>query len=80
MADTAKLDLEKLATLRSLLLDDFMELAKSGDLTPTDRRTLAGLLKDNNMQLDPLTLPQSLRDRLSDLPKDSGIEEDARDI
>jgi hypothetical protein len=71
-------ELEKLARLRVALLDNFLELAASGELTPTDRRTLAGLLKDNGMLLDPNAIPEHLRDKLGvTLPVEEGLEEDA---
>lgn len=74
---TAK-EIAKLQMLRTLLLDNFIDLCNEGQLTPTDRRTLAALLKDNGMTIDPMQLPQSLRDRLAaSLPIDDGLEEDA---
>lgn len=70
-------EIKKLELLRSLLLDDCIRLAEAGELTPTDRRTIAGLLKDNNLLLDPTSLPQSLRDKLTTSMKPSeGLEEE----
>jgi hypothetical protein len=71
-------EIAKLEKLRGLLLDNFIHLCDTDQLTPTDRRTLAGLLKDNGMQLDPSAIPEHLRDKLSaSLPVEEGLEEDA---
>lgn len=74
-------EIAKLERLRSLLLDNFTTLAESNELTPTDRRTLATLLKDNGMLLDPSTLPQSLRDQLpASMRPDADLHEDAPQV
>lgn len=74
-------EIAKLERLRSLLLDNFTTLAESNELTPTDRRTLATLLKDNGMLLDPSALPQSLRDQLpASMRPDADLHEDAPQV
>jgi len=82
MADKQTIkEIAKLQKLRDLLLDNFMLLAQENQLTPTDRRTLAAMLKDNGMQLDPSMLPQALRDKLAaSIPIDEDLEEDERNI
>ena len=79
MADKQTIkEIAKLQKLRDLLLDNFMLLAQNNELTPTDRRTLAAMLKDNGMQLDPSMLPQDLRDKLAkSIPVDEDLDEDA---
>lgn len=67
-----------LEELRLALLWDFKRLALANELTPTDRRTLAAMLKDNNMLLDPNALPQDLRSKLScTLAVDADLDDDA---
>jgi hypothetical protein len=53
--------------VQALLLADFEQLLKSGELHPTDRATIARFLKDNNFRVDANTLPSSLQDLVSDI-------------
>jgi hypothetical protein len=62
-ADNAQLELAR--QLQTLLLKDFLSLAASGELSPTDRRTLYQMLKDGGWSLDPTRLPQDLRSKLT---------------
>lgn len=79
MAGDVRSEVSKLERLRSLLLDNFTILAENNELTPTDRRTLAALLKDNGMTIDPNALPQSLKDKLhSSLDPSADLEEDVQ--
>lgn len=51
--------------LQTLLLEDFLELARTNTLSPTDRRTLYQMLKDGGWSLDPSRLPADLRSKLT---------------
>lgn len=75
----AQSELDKLERLRGLLIDDFIRLAENNELTPTDRRSIQGMLKDSNMLLDPLALPQTLKDKLTSTFKPGDdLEDDVR--
>jgi hypothetical protein len=63
-----------------LLLKDFLALAQEGKLTPTDRKTLYGMLKEGGFSLDPSRLPDDLRgmmlsDPTADLQQDDEDDE-----
>lgn len=63
--------------LQEALLKRFETLIEEENDSPTDRATLARLLSQNGWSLDPSTLPQSLRSKISEAvePTD-GIEEE----
>lgn len=46
--------------LQEFLLEDFIRLYQEGRLSPTDRRTLYQMLKDNGWVLDPTRLPKGI--------------------
>jgi hypothetical protein len=52
--------------LKIALLEDFMRLYEEGKLSPTDRRTIFQMLKENGWTLDPSRIPQSLVDSIKD--------------
>jgi len=69
---------ERVARLQWLLLEDFERLLESGMMTPTDRATLTRFLRENGWKVDPNELPTSLREKLTSLvdPKQFDEEED----
>lgn len=46
-------------------LEEMDRLIDSGEMTPTDRATLARVLSQNGWSLDPTLLPTSLKDKLT---------------
>lgn len=75
--DTIKEQVEKLETLQTLLLDDFIKMAREGTLSATDRATLVRFLMANGWNLDPATLPQDLKDMLtSKVDPEAGLDEE----
>lgn len=64
-----KKQLELSERLQVLLLENFEQLAVSGELTPTDRATLARLLTQNGWSIDPAAMPQGLASKLTSLVK-----------
>jgi len=60
-----KEQIEKAEQLADLLLNNWIRLAKNGELTSTDSATIARVLMANGWTLDPAQLPQELLDKLT---------------
>lgn len=65
MADSREQQIQIAERLQLLLLENFQTLLDSGEMTPTDRATLARLLMQNGWSLDPSRLPKGLQDLLT---------------
>lgn len=65
MANPKQEQIELAERLQTSLLEQFEHLLKSGDMSPTDRATLARLLMQNGWNLDPSALPRGLADKLT---------------
>lgn len=63
MGDGRQIELAE--RLQEQLLHRFETLIQEENDTPTDRATLARLLSQNGWSLDPSSLPQSLKDKVS---------------
>lgn len=50
--------------LQTMLLEDFEQMLEDGDMSSTDRATLARLLMANGWNFDPSLLPEGIRDKL----------------
>lgn len=72
-----KAQIEKAEQLQDLLLDHWIQLAQSGELSSTDCATIARLLSSNGWVLDPAAIPQQLMDKLTSRVKfDDDIDHD----
>lgn len=65
MSDRRQRQIELAERLQDLLLRDFESQLSSGEMSPTDRATLARLLMQNGWTLDPSKLPQGLQGMLT---------------
>lgn len=65
MAGVKQGQVDKAEKLQELLLDNLIKLFEDGTATSTDRATLAKLLRDNGWSVDPLMIPQDLKDQLT---------------
>lgn len=65
MGKSRESQIDLAARLQTLLLENFEELFKSGAMTAADRSTLSRLLMANGWSLDPASIPQGLRDKLT---------------
>lgn len=65
MSDKTERRLELMEELTDLWLEDMKALLQAGEMSPTDRATLARFLMANGITLDPSRLPQGLQDKIT---------------